>query len=252
MKKIVTILALLLLIASYGNAQKHQKKGKEVTVHLKDGSVISGQLSAWEYNKMIIIFSEGAMLRFPSEDVLKVVEIAEPVKRKKPQITHKKEGWYYNIKAEVMAGNEGGRAHHRVGWGLTGSAGYQWNPFFMTGIGTGYREFIWDSGEEVVPVFAEVAGFLGNRAVRPYYNVQMGYSFAYSNEGAGILNAKGGLSLYPSVGISFGRGDMRKTIDLGYNLQKATYVYRTFGGDQERSEQNLTFKRLSLRIGVSL
>ena len=250
-KKIITVVALLLLITSIGQAQKNHRKGKEVTVHLKDGSVISGRLNAWEYGKMVVIVSEGALLRFPSEEVMKVVEISEPVKSKKPAIIHQTEGWYYNVKAEVMAGNEGGRAHHRVGWGVTGSAGYLWNAFFMTGIGTGYREFIWDSGEEVIPIFVEMAGFLGNQAVRPYYNVQMGYSFAYPNEGAGLLDARGGLSIYPSFGISFGRGKLRKTLDLGYDIQKATYEYRTFGGDQERSVQNLTFKRLSLRLGVS-
>ena len=250
MKKLLIFTSLCLFSLQSIYSQKVKNIGTEVIVYLKDGSAISGKQQSWDYGKSIQIVSKGMELTFPASDIQRVVEQSKQVKNRTP-IVHVNEGFYYTAKAQFMAGNEGNRAHHRVGWGGTASAGYQWNQYIMTGIGTGYREFIWDTSEEMIPVFMEVGGFFANTNVRPFYNLQLGYSFALKNEELGLTNATGGLLVYPAIGISMGRNRLKTTVDLGYNFQKAEFTYGNNFDDRIRSEQQITFRRLSLRVGVS-
>ncbi len=250
MKKLLVFICLSLFGLQAAFSQKVKNVATDVIVYLNDGSAISGKLKSWDYGESVQIVSKGLELTFPASEVEKVVEQSKYFE-KRPPIVHVNEGFYYSAKAQFMVGNEGNRAHHRVGWGATVSAGYQWNQYLMTGIGTGYREFVWDTSEEMVPVFAEFGGFFANTNVRPFYNLQLGYSFALKNEEVGLTRAKGGLLIYPSLGISMGRKRLKTTVDIGYNFQKAEFTYGNNFDDRIRSEQRITFRRLSLRVGVS-
>ena len=249
MNKLTLILALFLLMATYARAQETKPTGSEVIVYLKDGSAISGTLIEWDYGNAIEIVSNGVSISFPYDEVSKVIENSKKFK-KRPPPNHKNVGTYYKAQTQLMTGNNGPRAHYRVGWGINATAGYQWNQFLMTGGGVGYREFIWDSAEDMIPIFVEVGGYASNTAVRPVYNLQMGYSFINSNEDFGLVEAKGGLFVYPSFGLEFGRNKLKTTFDIGYNIQKAELTYGNNFDDRVRSVQEITYRRLSFRIGI--
>lgn len=250
MKQITTILTLFIVLTVGAFGQKTQTAGAEVIVYLKDGSAITGNLIEWIYGDKVTIVSEGVELTFPANEVERLIDQSKKIK-KRTAIVHKNEGIYYKAQAQLMTGNDGSRAHHRVGWGITASAGYQWNQYLMTGFGLGYREFIWDSAEVMLPVYAELGGYFANTTVRPFYNVQMGYSFAFEDEDFGLVEAKGGLFIYPSVGISVGRQRVKTTFDLGYNFQDAQFTYGNNFDDRIRSTQDVTYRRLSFRIGIN-
>ena len=251
MKKIIVVLILLSsALASIYAQDNNPKIEKIVKVHLKDGSIISGALQSWTYEKEIVIVTEGVTLRFPDGKVKRVVEVEKHSKVRVP-IEHRNSGLYYSAKAQILAGNEGNRAHHKVGYGITASVGYQWNQFLALGIGTGYRQIIWDSGEKMIPVFAEVRGYVSNNAIRPFYNIDIGYSFGLTDDELGLIKSEGGLLLYPSFGISFGRQNLKYSFDLGYMFQDNKVTYGNDFDDRIRTIQGLKYQRLTLRFGVT-
>ncbi len=245
------IVAFLLLAVLSASAQENESIDKKmVKVHLKDGSIISGALQSWTYQEEVNIITQGVTLKFPNDKVRRVVEVDNFSKVKEP-IIHQDKGIYYTAKAQILSGNEGNRAHNRIGYGLTASAGYQWNQYLGAGIGTGYRQLIWDTGEKMIPIFAEVKGFLSNKAVRPFYNMEIGYSFGLTDEELSLIKSKGGLLLYPSFGISFGRQKMKYSFDIGYLFQDAELTYGSNFDDRVRTVQDIKYQRLTLRFGMS-
>ena len=248
MHRILISIIVIIISLQCGLGQVSVPSDKNVVVYLKDGSAISGQLVEWTYGEEIIIESQGITLIFPDAEIKKVVEQSKSVKIR-PPVIHKNKGLYYTAKMIFMVGNDGSRAHHKVGYGVSASTGYQWNQYIGAGIGLGYRQFVWDSAEDVIPVFAEVRGFFGNNVIRPHYNVEIGYAFAKGDSDLNLAEAKGGMTFYPSFGISVGRKEFKTTVDLGYNFQKADFTYSSDFDDRVRSEQRLTFRRLSVRLG---
>jgi len=249
MYRLIITVILSMVLSHGGWSQAKTKSEKHVIVYLKDGSAISGNLMAWTYGQEVIIDANGITMKFPDAEIKKVVEQSESINIKAP-VTHRNNGIYYTGKATLMAGNDGPRANDKIGYGITASVGYQWNKNIGAGIGIGYREFVAEASEEMYPIFAEFRGFINDNAVRPFYNVELGYAFAFKDEEIGLVEAKGGLFVYPSIGISLGRKTYRTTIDVGYNFQQAEFTYGSNFDDRVRSFQEITFRRLSLRLGV--
>jgi len=223
--------------------------GKRVIVHFNNGSKISGILTSWEVGKEVTIDADGLEIVIPEERVKKVVEVNAGAKQPVPT-EFQGGGLYYKANLQFITGNDGNRAHHRVGYGITASAGYQFSQYIGVGLGAGYREMIWDSGEVMVPVYAELHGYIVNKRIRPYYNVQAGYAFTWTSDNFNIIDAQGGVSLYPSLGLEFGQSDMKYTLDLGYLFQNAEYTYGSPFGDGSTRAQSLRYQRLSVRLGV--
>ena len=256
MKNFVRICLPVLLMIFYGfgfqslNAQSQENKSeKVVVVFFNNGSKISGNLKSWDVGKEIVIDAEGIEMRIPQDRIKKVVEKGNKSKFKE-SIDYEDKGIFYRGRLQFITGNAGGRAHHRVGYGVTASAGYQFNQYLSTGIGTGYRQLIWDSGEKSIPLFLELSGYMNKNRVRPFYNLDIGYAFTWADEDLGIVESNGGAFVYPSVGLMFGREDFRYSFDVGYLFQDAFYSYGNNFDDRVRSEQTIRYQRLSIRFGV--
>ncbi|MEE9373801.1 MAG: hypothetical protein V3V00_12180 [Saprospiraceae bacterium] len=250
MKKI--ILSVIIVLIGVGTSAQTTKviDAKKVIVYLKNGSIMSGTLVSWKYGEEVIINTQGTTITFPDDKVRKVMEQNNAVKIKMP-ILHIDKGLYYTAKAQLLTGNGGNRAHNRVGYGITASVGYQWSQYLAVGVGAGYRQFIWDTGEEMIPIFAEVKGFVNSNNIRPFYSLELGYAFNWTDEDLQIIETKGGLSIYPAIGLSFGRTSMKYTIDLGYLFQNAEITYSNSLDDRIRTTQDITYKRLTFRFGVN-
>lgn len=133
--------------------------------------------------------------------------------------------------------------------------GYQFNPYFSVGIGTGFRYYEYygyygySEGEEdtwLIPFFADLRANFVDGPISPYLSVGIGYSFNASDDfkGAGFI-------FNPVVGINFKITEKQSMhIGLGFELQNMGKLKRYSGGvfvDETAKNCNA----FSINLGVS-
>lgn len=254
-KYILALIAILTFSITADCQFVETESDKTVILKLKDGSQLEGDIVEWVNEQYIVIkTSWSPNMKFEMTQVESVIQKSTLNYGGKIALPYnfKEKGIYYTAKATFIVGNDGDRAHARNGFGLSLSGGYRFNRLLGVGLGTGFDQFIWDSGEELIPIFAEVNGFLSSKHTTPFYNLQAGYSIALQDERYLQVDSDGGWMLYPSIGIRFGQQNVKYTIDMGYKFQKARYSYQDVWTSTTISDQTLTYKRLSLRFGVIL
>lgn len=236
------------------NAQDNNESNDDVILFLQSGSQIEGKVLEWiPGDKIVFLASWGSEITFEAEAVKKIVQKSSIGAINKSLYNFRETGVYYSLKGNFITGNSGSRANAVNGIGFSASAGHRFNRFFSLGGGIGWDQYIWNSGEELIPLFAEVSGFFNQTNTSLMYNLQLGYSLALKDEDYLISHAKGGWMVYPSIGVRFGKNPNTKYFfDIGYKFQNAEYTYDdqwTFG---TRSEQTLKYQRLTLRFGLLL
>lgn len=251
---ILAAIALLLLtsIVSAQDESHENSDPKSVIVYMKSGSSIEGVINDWvigEYIDIRTAWRESIVL--PDASIEKIIQKSTLEIRANHAYRFKEQGIYYSFKAQLIKGNAGGRANNVYGVGSSVSIGKRYSRWFSVGAGLGFDNFIWNSGENLIPLFLETTSFYGSKNTSLFTNVQAGYSLAFADDTYLISEAKGGLMLYPAVGLRFGRYDTKYTLDLGYKFQKAQFTYRD-SWTSDRHEQRLLYKRLSLRFGILL
>lgn len=235
-------------------AQKSTKKD-EVVVITKSGTTFSGEVKYWKVGEEITIISEaGNEYTFDGEDIDQVIERKYYEKnlnmKFKTPYNFKEEGLYYAARLHGIAGNFGDRQKESNGAGVSLMAGKRFSRWMGVGVGVGYDSYIVDSGESVLPIFAELTGYFTPTNTALSYGLAAGYSLAFTNEDKNIIDAKGGLMVHPHLGLRFGSGNIKYTIDLGYRFQKAEFTFRNVWDGRSRFEQRLTYQRVMLRFGV--
>jgi len=249
MKKISNLLVLVLF--SVVAMQAQDQHSDVMVVYLKDGSKVEGFVEKWDYETKLYLKTEaGSIYEFPAASIDKVVQKSLIEIESGPSYTFNETGIYYAWRAQGLIGNTGERFNETPGYGFSFLAGYRHNRFLGLGIGVGYDKLIDDSGEEVIPVFAELSGYMQPLNTSVSYSLGLGYSFARDNRDFGITNASGGLLIYPAIGLRFGEGKVKYTLDIGYKFQKATFTYLDPWDGRTSHEQRLTYKRLTLRFGI--
>ena len=154
MKNLITISLLifsfLILLVGITTAQESELGNADlkVVVELHSGTIVEGEVIEWipnEYIKLKTSFQES--ITFQSEDVKKVVQKSAVITGKVKEYNFKEKGIYYAFKGMFITGNDGDRANAVNGFGISASAGYRFNRMLGLGIGLGYDEYIWNSGE---------------------------------------------------------------------------------------------------------
>ena len=254
MIRTVTVLVLCFICSisqSYGqdiSTNEEQKLDSAlVIVILKDHSQVKGFVNEWVIGEYIDLRTGWAShFVISSEHIKKIKQLN--LKEKKPY-NFEETGYYTTGKAQYITGNNGDRANGSGGYGISLSVGKRYSRWAAFGFGVGFDKYIIDSGENLIPIFAEYTSYLQEKNNSLYFNCQAGYSFAIKSERLGIAEAKGGLMIYPSLGIRLGSLDTRYTIDVGYKFQRASFTYQDFWRSGT-SEQQLTYKRLAIRLGL--
>jgi hypothetical protein len=227
-----------------------------VILILNNGSRIEGKIIHWELDSYIEIESTwGQKLRFYNNQVKKVIQKSALNSHNTNGLklyNYKETGFYGSFKGQLITGNDGDRAKSVNGIGFSVSAGYKFHRLLALGGGIGWDQYVWDSGEQLIPVFAELSGYIQPKNASLFYNIQSGYSFAQQDDLYLLTDAKGGFMLYPSVGIRFGDGPMKYTLDVGYKFQDAEFTYSDPWVPDSKSIQDVKFKRLTLRFGILL
>jgi len=223
----------------------------EVLVELKSGSIVRGTINEWIIDEYLDLKTEWSQsMIFPSDKILKVTQVsALALTEVIDSYQYEETGIYYSGKAQLITGNSGPRARSVYGLGASASAGYKFSRLINVGAGVGYDRYIWESGENLMPIFLEMTSFFNAKNTSLYASCQAGYSLAFKDDDYLLLSAKGGPMVYPTLGIRFGRYQTKYSVDLGYKFQKAEFTY----GQQwntDTADQRVTYKRLSLRFGI--
>lgn len=227
------------------------EKDDHYVINLKSGTKLAGEIIEWDQGSHLVLktsFSDN--FRIEASEIKNVTQQNLTSNKNSKLYTFKDKGVYYSAKAQVISGNNGNRARKRFGYGLAASAGYRFNRYCAVGAGVGFDQYIYDSGENIIPIFIEYTSFFNRRPSSLYINVQAGYGLAITNEDFLITEAKGGTFIYPTVGMRFGCGPSNFTLDIGYKFQNADFTYADPWNIGSRSEQQLTYKRLCLRFGL--
>lgn len=253
--KILILLLVMSLSSSIAQGQNKKASRDEVVVILKSGTEFSGYVKEWKVGEVITIETEaGNEYTFTGDSIdkilqMKLYEKSNNLKFGTPY-NFKESGRYYSVRGSIIKGNNGDRRNEQAGLGISLLAGHRFNRFIGIGAGVGYDSYTLESGESVLPLFVEASGYTTPTHTSLSYSLAAGYGLAFTNEEYGIIDAKGGLMVHPSIGMRFGKKKLKYTLDLGYRFQKANFTFRDQWNGRSRFEQRLLYKRVTLRFGV--
>ncbi|MBT8232800.1 MAG: hypothetical protein KJN84_09235 [Bacteroidia bacterium] len=248
----ILVLGLCFIVPSLHAQDEGASELSQAYVQLKNGSKVQGEILEWVMDDYILLkMPWGSTLRIESDNIKKVIQSTN-LTAPSPIYNFQETGLYYSAKAGVISGNEGNRAKGVYGFTLSASAGHRFNRFLGVGGGLGFDRYVWASAEDVIPIFAELSGYVSPTNTSLSYNLQVGYGFVGADTDYLLTEAEGGAMIYPSIGIRFGQENTKVTMDLGYKFQWASYNYRDIWTATTRSEQEVLYKRLTLRFGILL
>ncbi len=237
MKKYLALI-LFALITTVAFAQSNYQD----VVYLKNGSIIRGVIIEQVPNKSIKIETvDRNVFVCQMDEIEKITK--EPTKSRGANYKNSS-GLESGYKAIVELG-------YQIGVGDFGMDrlklniinGYQINPYFSLGFGTGLR-YYFDEEAALIPVFADFrANFMDNN-VSPYLSLGVGYTFDATNSFEGV-----GFLLNPTVGVSLKVSDKSvMNIGLGYEMQKMDFYL--FGYDYYYSSSENS-GAISISVGIS-
>ena len=229
-----------------------ETKGTESIVYLKNKSVFKGEIIEYvqdEVLKMKLSNSE-TIIVLDAKEVKKIIhgEVDKVFLQKQKKSYEFKERGFYNATniSLSMAGSAYSASGINFGYGAQTSFGYQFNRLLGAGVGIGMDYYYRGSGENLMPVFGEIRGYLFSKNFTPMYSLATGYSFAFKDKDRNITEAKGGWMIYPAVGFRMGGSKlMNFTLDAGVRIQKAKYTFTSW----DIRRQRITYRRLVIRVG---
>jgi hypothetical protein len=232
---------LLVILAS--SSLLFAQHNYEDVVYLKNGSVIRGIIIEQVPNQSIKIET--------ADRNIFVYRFDEIEKLSKEVIRGTRNGHYRNSSSRSPSSGYIGilDVGYAVGIGddgydfvnLTMINGYKFNPHFSLGFGTGAK--FYHSAEAIlIPFFTNFQVNFINKAVSPYFALNVGYSFNASDdfEPTGFL-------INPSIGVHFGISDgFGINLSVGYDGQWAE-LYNDYYYYYESSSEILS--GISFKIG---
>lgn len=236
-------------------------------VILKNGSVFKGQIVQEWSSGLTLQLENGSRIQFSNLEI-KEVQHDQPAlaasapraqdykyityaerQRARQQYAFRERGWYNYTAFGLLNGVYDGLT--RVGVGLHSVTGYQFNRWLGAGLGLGFDAFNIVEQEQTLSVFAEGRSYLLKKRNSPFVSLGAGYGFAFKNPSVDIVRAEGGLRFHPAIGLRLGAyKHMNMTMDLGYVFQSATFVQETTFFDPRTETKDITYRRLTLRIGA--
>lgn len=235
---------LALLILTFVTAFSFGQTNYSDVVYLKDGSVIRGVITEQVPNQHLVINSvDGNILRYTYDQIEKLAR--EPIKTTK-QNSSTDSGLQTGYKGILEMGYQFGIGQHGLDrLKLDIINGYQFNPYFSVGIGTGLR-YYFDLDATYIPVFADFRVHITSDKIAPYLALGVGYTLSpkkhFEGEGVGFL-------INPSLGINF-KVSQRSSLFLGigYEMQKMNFQYSGTNGFGFASENS---RAISAQLGIS-
>lgn len=240
-----TLILLLITFCFAANAQSYQK-----AIFLKNGDILKGQIVEESETILKVEIIGGSVFVINKAEIIKIEEEKVPKQfRGKDDFVIKTNGFYHTLNLSLLFGRNQWD-DLSAGASIQYTFGYQYNRWLGAGLGFGAESYFFYDTESIYPIYLEGRGFISKKPFSPYYSVQLGYGIAtlQNREFSGMLAAQGGLYFHPKIGFRFPtRSNVAFTMEVGYNLQKASY---TFDNWQGRFIDSHTFSRTSLRFGI--
>ncbi|WP_229216375.1 hypothetical protein [Dyadobacter sp. 3J3] len=236
MKFLFTFCAFLI---ANGMSVVFGQQASEVSIHLKNGSMIYGRILETDQHYKIQTYDKSIWV-FPKSDVDTV--IAE--KMINPNIGYKKRGFVHYTELGPLA------MSNRASNGVTTSAfsfqttnGYKFSQWIYTGLGIGADLY---AVQTFVPVVLSLRGDFTDKGSKiPFYFLEGGYSLNATSNDVDSLRFSGGATFAAGIGLKIlFNGNTGFTIAAGYRFQRSSVT-------QAGSERLEDFNRLSLRAGFS-
>jgi len=276
MRKIKYI--FLSLIFCFSSMYTYAQNGSSTETHtitLKDGSVFEGVIKKYiEGDKLILQLNSNITKTIKDKHIKQIVSShnATIPQNNSFESDVSNNGFSYNNKLyfeanyAMLMGKSAyvtnANLEEKVneidrGMGVQLVGGYQINRWIGAGIGVGADYYYLDSGETILPVFADLRGHLTKNVVSLMYKAQAGYGFALKDDEQNMIDATGGIMLYPALGLHFStKTNVNFTLDFGYKFQKANYVYNIenvpdwWNMANVSVENDLVYNRFAVRAGV--
>ncbi|MDQ3141183.1 MAG: hypothetical protein M3Q56_02935 [Bacteroidota bacterium] len=223
-------------------------------VHLKDGSVLIGNLSGLhsETQEYQLTLREGITMNIPSNVIKKIVHKGL---RKSDVFSYEfKEHGLYNVTSIMSFSGRGYEANDFViGAGIHSSTGWMFNRYIGLGLGIGWENFGREFSQNLIPLFTEVRGYFFGKQNAYYYAVGTGYTFAIKNKNEGIRNTSGGWMWQPSLGIRLGsKKHFNPCFEIGFKFQKEHIDYQPLWEGELQNSYVHYYKRLTLKFGIQI
>jgi hypothetical protein len=247
MKRII-ILCVVILSQFAAQLSAQTKQFKDI-VYLNDGSKITGRIASYKPNESIVLeLTTGQEVQFLAKDIKKVVMGIPTIEKTVEPYAFKERGLYNATSFALSFGKS--TYTNAVGVGLQHSVGYQFNRILGAGVGVSYENlYIQNSAEgRMFSIFGEVRGYFSQNNTAFYYNVAGGMAFPVAKASENLTNHKGGLLVYPAIGMRFGASKRYNFfMDIGAKMQQVS-----FRNSNQWSENNysLTYRRWVLRGGI--
>lgn len=230
-------------------------------VHLKDGSVIRGEITDLARGEFVEIVTDGRKLRFEDKDIRRIISGVRTkqerrtatVKEVKPKIDPAKlrTTGVYNVTYLSFSYGQNLEEDFSIGAGVHSVTGKQFSNVFGLGVGVGIDNYRPARGETVYPLYLDYRLYPSKKDRSYYLNMSAGYGFAFTSKNRGIKEAQGGPYLGPSVGYrSASQEGISLNMELGYKYQTARFVeesQRTMNDIQIRDN---IYNRIVFRLGL--
>ena len=261
MKRLIFIFCSLFILTQFSYSQSLVKE----TVYLKNGSVIKGIVIEHIPEQSVKIqTADGSIFVYKTDEVEKITkDIITPGNRAGNKIKEARtSGNSFSTAAYDTRGYRGfidfgytiGTGDYNVGRiELTTSHGYQINPYFFVGAGTGVNYYCTRGADDfIIPVFADIRANFIEGPVVPFATLKLGYSFSTRE------SYDGGLYLAPAVGVKFMLNSRQAlSLSLGYTCQWLSsdeYYYGYGYGDYNDyydyySSTTENFSGVTLKLG---
>lgn len=243
-KSIVLLLSCLLL---NGVIAQQKNLNKTHTITLKDGSTYQGIIKEYvEGDKLVLQLGPNIVKTIKDKHIKKITDdgLHQPdvetevayISENSNDIIQNSSKLYFEYNAQLMLGSsdfytaaQDGDRLNKIDPGIGSQliGGYQLHRLVGVGAGVGLDYYYLNSGETILPIFADVRGYFLKNNFSPIYKLQAGYGFAFKDEDRGMLDAEGGLMLYPALGFKFGKNAAAANflLDFGVKIQKADYIF---------------------------
>jgi hypothetical protein len=247
MKKII-VLCITILCQFAVQLQAQNKQFKDV-VYLNDGSRITGSVLSYKPDESILLeLSTGQQLIFLVKNVKKVVMGMPSIEKVNEPYEFKERGLYNASSLSLSFGKS--TYTNVVGIGLQHSVGYQFNRILGAGSGVSYENLYLQNSAEgrMFSVFGELRGYLNKHNTAFYYNLAGGMAFPVAKETENLTDHKGGLLVYPAIGMRFGASKRYNFfMDIGAKIQNVTYNRIN---EWQQDYFSVTYRRWVVRGGI--
>jgi hypothetical protein len=247
MKKIIVL--CIIILCPFAVQLKAQTKRFKDVVYLNDGSRMTGNVLDYKPNEAISLeLSSGQQIVFLAKDIKKVVMSMPNVEKKSEPYEFKEKGIYNASSLSFTFGKSS--FVNTIGIGLQHSIGYQFNRILGAGLGVSYENLYTQSYAEgrMFSIFGEVRGYFSKHNTAFYYNVAGGMAFPVAKESESLTNHKGGLLIYPALGMRFGASKRYNFfVDVGAKMQQVSYKRFT---ESSNDIYAVTYRRWVVRGGI--